>query len=205
MFIDVTFSEPHQNLEFDDFLLSVVKNTPILRIWESSVFFVVMGRNSPPSDVNWSACERDSIPVLRRNSGGGTILQGPGCLNYTLVLSTSISENCRTIQGAFNFVLGKVLSALKDLMPQQDLQIRGRSDLCLGDRKFSGNAQRRKGSYLYVHGTILYNFPIEIIPLYLTIPKNQPAYRNNRPHTDFLTNLSVDRYRIVRNLQQEWQ
>ena len=38
-------------------------------------------------DVDEAACQADGVPILRRSSGGGTVLLGRGCLLYSLVLS----------------------------------------------------------------------------------------------------------------------
>ena len=38
-------------------------------------------------DVNEETCRQDAVPVGRRSSGGGTVLLGPGCCLYSLVLA----------------------------------------------------------------------------------------------------------------------
>src|ERR1051325_5350957 len=59
----------------------------ILRLWEPTRYFVVLGyANRLATEVNAAFCRQNTIPILRRCSGGGTVLQGPGILNYTLVL-----------------------------------------------------------------------------------------------------------------------
>src|ERR671925_413734 len=83
--LEWTFDSPEHNLAFDDTLLD--SECATLRFWESRCHFVVLGRSGrPEQEVNMPACETAGIPVLRRSSGGGTVLQGPGCLNYALVL-----------------------------------------------------------------------------------------------------------------------
>jgi hypothetical protein len=58
--------------------------------WESDRHFVVLGRaSSLTDDVHVAACRQDHIPVLRRASGGGTILQGP---SYAFVLQQAIAD-----------------------------------------------------------------------------------------------------------------
>src|ERR1700685_4099180 len=88
---DFSFPTPQENIAYDDVLLSLAEKHgagEFLRFWESPQIFIVMGRISRGEiDVNWTKVQLDKIPVLRRSSGGGTVVQGPGCLNYTLVLS----------------------------------------------------------------------------------------------------------------------
>src|SRR5262249_15586504 len=81
----------------------------------------------------------------------------------------------------------------------------GISDLALGGRKFSGNAQQRKRDSLLHHGTLLYAFDLDAVARYLKPPPRQPEYRVHRSHSDFLTNLSLDRDELKRRLRAVWQ
>ena len=48
---------------------------------------MVLGYASKANDeVNFAFCQQNTIPVLRRCTGGGTVLEGPGCLNYSVIL-----------------------------------------------------------------------------------------------------------------------
>ena len=60
----------------------------MLRFWEPNKPFVVVGyANQAAREVDLEACRKLGIPVFRRCTGGGTVLQGPGCLNYSLDLA----------------------------------------------------------------------------------------------------------------------
>ena len=90
-YLDLTFSDPAQNLACDEALLEVFEQTDVggdlLRLWQPNTHFVVLGHgNNWRDEVVASACAADGISVLRRCSGGGTVLQGPGSLNYSLIL-----------------------------------------------------------------------------------------------------------------------
>ena len=88
---DISFPTPQENITFDDVLLNLAEKHEAgeyLRFWESPSVFVVLGRiGRAEIDVNATNTKTDGIPVLRRSSGGGTVVQGPGCLNYSLILS----------------------------------------------------------------------------------------------------------------------
>src|SRR5262249_36514773 len=81
----------------------------------------------------------------------------------------------------------------------------GISDLALGGRKFSGNAQQRKRGHLLHHGTLLYAFDVGRIARYLRLPPRQPEYRAGRSHRDFLRNLTLPREELKCRLQATWQ
>jgi lipoate-protein ligase A len=201
---DVSFPDPRKNLECDDELLRLAENEGAgggLRFWESPKVFVVLGRTSKEDeDVDMAACQRDKVPVLRRSSGGGTVLQGPGCLNYSLVLSKDNHPELSAINRSYQVILGQVLKALQtigveaEFRPVSDLVLKGR------ETKFSGNAQRRGRGFILHHGTILYDFDLDLISRYLKMPPKMPEYRRSRQHADFVTNISVSPVEIKRVL-----
>jgi lipoate---protein ligase len=88
-----------------------------LSFWESAQHFIVLGYgNKAATEVNQSACERLGIPILRRISGGGTVLQGPGVLNYSLVLRATEGTPLATINGANQFIMQRNAQALTQLL-----------------------------------------------------------------------------------------
>jgi lipoate---protein ligase len=74
----------------------------------------------------------------------------------------------------------------------------------LGNLKFSGNSMRCRKRNLLYHGTILYNFPLELISRCLKIPPRMPDYRNSRDHGAFIANLPVPADAIKKALISAW-
>ena len=87
---DLTLPSAEENLACDEVLLDLCDEGDageVIRFWEPAQYFVVVGYgNKLATEVNVPFCQLNTIPVLRRCSGGGTVLQGPGCLNYSLIL-----------------------------------------------------------------------------------------------------------------------
>jgi lipoate-protein ligase A len=160
--------------------------------------------NKVAAEVNTGYCESQGIPVLRRCSGGGTVLQGPGCFNYSLVLPIDLSPMLGGITSTNEFVLTRHQAALRALLGQP-VEWRGQTDLSIGDRKFSGNAQRRRKRYLLFHGTFLLSMDLGQIAAALRFPSKQPDYRANRSHPEFLVNLEVPAAAIQSTLEQVWR
>src|SRR6185503_18456412 len=108
-YLDFTLPTPAENLACDEALLDRAESAggpAFLRFWESPQPFVVLGyANKVAEEVNVEACRPLGVPILRRCSGGGTVLQGPGCLNYSLVLRSSDTGPQRTITEANRFVM----------------------------------------------------------------------------------------------------
>jgi lipoate-protein ligase A len=86
----------------------------------------------------------------------------------------------------------------------REVSVAGATDLSLGGRKFSGNAQRRKRRALLFHGAFLLRFNIAMMRRFLPMPSRQPDYRQNRPHDQFLTNLDVPSALIKSALRKAW-
>jgi lipoate-protein ligase A len=193
---DISFPTPQENIAFDEALLRLAeKNSSggYLRFWESSRIFVVLGRiGREEADVNSINTQKDHIPVLRRSSGGGTVVQGPGCLNYTLVLAKQKHPELNDLRQSYAWISARIIDALRKA--GVEAYFRPTSDLATGqsEKKFSGNAQRRVKHYILHHGTILYKFDLALISRYLNMPKDIPEYRKHRPHTDFVTNIPID-------------
>src|SRR6266480_945364 len=107
--LDLTLPTPAENLACDEALLDAAESCSggeVLRFWESPEYFVVVGyANKVATEVNVATCEARGIPILRRCSGGGTVVQGPGCLSYALVLSIADNAELRNITAANRFIM----------------------------------------------------------------------------------------------------
>lgn len=205
-YLDQTLASPPENLALDEALLIEAEagGGEVLRFWESPTPFVVVGIGAKVEhEVYRDLCQTRNIPVLRRCSGGGTVVQGPGCLNYALVLSVPESGPLTTIQGTNQLVMQRNAKALSSLV-RQAISIQGHTDLALNGMKFSGNAQRRLRRHLLFHGTFLLHFNLSLISELLPIPTLQPPYRRNRSHEAFLENLNLSSTELKSALKQEW-
>ena len=205
--LDLTLPSPEENLACDEALLELCEQDPrqeSLRFWEPAQHFVVVGYGTEcRRSVNLPACRRRRVPVLRRLSGGGAVLQGPGCLNYSLVLQIARAPAFASVAGTNAAVMELQRRAIEPLV-SAPVRIQGDTDLTLGDLKFSGNSQRRRRHALLFHGTLLLELTLPLMQELLPVPEPQPAYRRNRPHTDFVTRLPVPAPRLKQALQHAW-
>ena len=203
--LDYTHPDPATNLAIDEALLIAAEEGiagEALRLWELPTYAVVVGSGGSVSiDVNTQACAAAGVPVLRRASGGGTVLLGPGCLCFSLVLGYNHAPRLNEIPASNRYILARVLSALK---PVASAVVEGTSDLAVGGVKFSGNAQQRKRQFFLHHGTLLCGFALGQVSKYLNPPERQPEYRRDRTHAEFVTNLPDTVDGIKRLLIEEW-
>ncbi len=205
---ELTLASAPENLACDEVLLDLAEMGElgkVLRFWEPTHYFVVLGYgNKAEVEANLSFCRHTNIPVLRRCSGGGTVLQGPGCLNFSLVLPAAACGPAQSIAATNEFILKRHAGALTALL-QAPVEVRAPVDLAIGGVKFGGNAQRRRKQFFLFHGTFLLNLDIALMSKALPLPSSQPAYRLGRSHADFVMNLKTPAARIKQALQKLWE
>ncbi len=191
------------NLAMDEALLLAAEagqGGEALRFWEQPSLAVVLGASGTlTDDVEQEACRRDGVAIARRASGGGTVLLGPGCLCFSLVLDMDKRPELRSVSGSYRTIVGSIAGALAPVV------LAGSSDLALGPMKVSGNAQKRGRRFLVHHGTLLYAFDLLLIGKYLKQPLRQPEYRQGRPHWEFVANLPFLAAEMKERLALAWE
>jgi lipoate-protein ligase A len=155
----ISFPSAKENILFDQVLFEQAEQGlggEVLRFWESEKPFIVLGKTSKASqEIIAANTQKDSIEMIRRTSAGGVVVQGKGCLNFTLILAKSSNPALATIASSYAFILNKVILALQSLglqtcfYPPCDLALKE------NHRKISGNAQRRGKHFILHHGTVL--------------------------------------------------
>jgi len=197
---------PEKNITMDEEFLVKAEAGEIgesLRFWEAKEYFVVIGRSGKAEEeCRIDKCRRDGVKIIRRLSGGGTVLEGPGCLNYSVILSYERDDAFRNIRSSYRVILGGIARRLK--AKGHDARFLPISDLAAAGRKFSGNAQARKKRYFLHHGTFLYDFDIEKVSRYLKHPPAEPDYRKGRAHGDFLANISESPENLMDIVKEEF-
>jgi lipoate-protein ligase A len=191
--LDYSFRSPTQNLAFDEVLLNAAeigKGGDVLRFWESQTNFVVLGVSQAlRQETQEKNCLEDHVRILRRASAGGCVLQGPGCLNYTLVLSHENHPEINTIRGSYCFILERICEALH--RRGVTARHKGISDLAVGGKKVSGCAQKRRRHSILHHGTLLYDVDYDKLERYLREPTDRPQYRGERTHRGFVKTIPL--------------
>ena len=204
---DVTLPTPEENLACDEALLDLCEaggSDELLRLWTPQQYFVVLGyADKAQTEANLHFCRTHTIPVLRRCSGGGAVLQGPGVLNYSLILRISDSGSCHSIPATNRFILQSHRDVLAGLLGAP-VEWCGQTDLAIGGLKFAGNAQRRRRCFLLFHGSFLLHLDLHIVEQALPLPSRQPDYRVHRSHADFLINLNLSAATVSAALIKVW-
>jgi lipoate-protein ligase A len=204
---DFTLPTPEENLACDEVLLDLCEAgecDEVLRLWALPQYFVVLGyANKAATEANLPFCRKLTIPVLRRCTGGGAVLQGPGVLNYSLILRIADSSPFQSIPATNRFILQRLRDTLAPIL-LAPVEWRGQTDLAIGGLKFAGNSQRRHRRCLLFHGSFLLHLDLSLVEKALAMPSRQPDYRLNRSHSDFLINLNIPPHTLKAALAKAW-
>lgn len=115
---------------------------------------ILIGKNQNTlSEINMDYVLDNNIEVVRRLSGGGTVYNDLGNMNYTFITYKNSNDN--KLENGFKKFALPVIKALQSL--GIDAQFSGRNDITIEGKKFSGNAQYSRKDKLLHHGTIMYD------------------------------------------------
>ncbi len=141
-----TSSDPAVNLAAEELIFASVEPGDVHFCLYVNGTSVVLGKHQNPwRECNVAALKRNNIPVHRRISGGGTVYQDRGNLNFSFLVD----------RAAFNKMgnLGLVARALERLGIAA--VVTGRGDILVDGFKVSGNALAIKKERVLHHGTLL--------------------------------------------------
>ena len=178
--------------------------TCAVRVW-SNPPSVILGRTCDPEKNLTSEFLKSFDPSMkktrwmsrttlcRRPSGGGTVLHGPGNINYSIFFNLKAFPALYDLKNSYRSILSIVQKSLR--VQGFECSLEGLSDLVMefpdGSRKkISGNAQFRKNGILTHHGTLITRENlIDSVSELLLHPPVEPEYREGRSHRSFIGSL----------------
>ena len=124
----------------------------VFMLWQPRPTVVVGNFQNVHEEVDTAYAAKRGIDVVRRMSGGGTVYQDGGSIQYAFIerrdgdidFSRYLTPVCRVLNG-----LGI------DAVPN------GRNDITVDGKKVSGNSQYRVGGRTVHHGTLLFSVDID--------------------------------------------
>lgn len=206
--LDLTLPTAAENIALDEALLETAeagRGGETLRLWTPRETMVVIGRASKHTEeVNREYCRANDIAVVRRCSGGASIVATKGCLMYAVILNCEVRPELRMVDRAHAFVLERIAAAMNADDNFEPVELAGTSDLAICDRKVAGNSLRLKRNWLLYHGTILCDAELSLISNCLETAPRQPKYRKNRSHDEFVTNSNRSVPALKHCLAKTW-
>ena len=152
---------------------SLGHSPPVLRLYDWCPPALSLGRFQDAAGVlDLERCRQDSVTIVRRVSGGGTIYHADE-LTYSIVCSQEQIPHAVSVKDSFRVLTGFLLEFYRSLglearyavdaePARSDLGARtafcfaGREtyDIMIDGRKIGGNAQRRLRNVIFQHGSI---------------------------------------------------
>lgn len=169
-------------------------------LWEPDKNYLVLGqRDNPETSINLEKALEDGITILKRPSGGHSVLLSP----KTIVIAISITNlDISKTKKFFEACNDSIIDALNS---QRIVGIgkKGISDLAHGDFKIMGSSMYRPKNHTFFHAVLNVSESPENIAKYLLHPKTEPGYRMGRTHSDFITSLKELGFAIDNNLLEK--
>ncbi|KAL7601152.1 uncharacterized protein LOC111909730 [Lactuca sativa] len=144
---------------------------------------IVMGISGKPSElVEITPVIQDKIPVIRRFTGGGTVIVDDGTIFVSFICNKDdvphVQPYPRPIMSWSSLLYSKVFHGVADFKLREN-------DYVFGVRKFGGNAQSITKNRWIHHTSFLWDYKTHNMS-YLKLPKRAPEYRLARDHLDFI-------------------
>lgn len=140
---------------------------------------VVMGISSKAEEMLTPAFfEQDDIALIKRYSGGGTVIVDETTLFFTLICNKSDWNHAPYPEP----IMRSIEPILQYALPNARLH---QNDFVIGERKCAGNAQMITKERFVHHICLLWDYKKERMD-YLQMPARQPDYRSLRTHSEFL-------------------
>ncbi|RCV31213.1 hypothetical protein SETIT_6G158700v2 [Setaria italica] len=147
---------------------------------------IVMGVSGRVSElVEIEPVLRDRVSVVRRFSGGGTVIVDQGTVFVTFICNKSAVAGLQPFPRDIMSWSGQLYGKVFDKFGEFHLR---ENDYAFSRRKFGGNAQSITKNRWVHHTSFLWDYDVKNMD-YLKIPKRAPEYRLARNHTDFLCRM----------------
>lgn len=158
-------NRPTFNLAWEEYILkNLYDGQPIFLLWTNEPS-VIVGRNQNVyQEVDQKYLNHKNIPILRRNSGGGTVYHDLGNINYTFITDSKGKTS------KYDLMTKPIINALNQM--GINAYFRPNSDIYIADKKIGGNAQYLHKNILLHHGTILFNTNLNILKNSLKQPNH---------------------------------
>ena len=179
----------------DDRVLKKINNecSYYYTVYEHARTVVVVGRScKPEEDVHVDRCRTDHVPILRRIGGGGTVVLTKGIIVVSVSGKTSLHFHLQEHMNAVNRAIVNAIAYFR----VKNLSTKGISDITMSNKKILGSSLHRKKDIVLYQGSLLLNPDLTLFERYMKHPQKEPDYRNGRTHSDFITSLWEEGYKI---------
>ena len=170
-------------------------------IWIPDKVYIVLGASNHADDaLNMENVVNDKIPVLKRPSGGQTVILTP---NNIIIAAVFFDKKTSHPKEVFEQINKLIISTIEKT-GIRNLALMGISDIAISGKKILGSAIYRSKDALLYHAVLNLGEPSVTFERYLKHPSKEPDYRKGRSHSKFVTSLKEKGYtRSYHHLENE--
>lgn len=194
---------PYENLALEAALHRTIE-VPTLFLYVNSPCVVIGRAQNPWLEADIAFLRQENIPLVRRQSGGGTVVHDLGNLNFSFISPKAHYDKILHLK--------MVQAALNDLGITTTLN--ARYDILLEGKKISGSAFRETRLNCFHHGTLLVHADLRRLGKALSAPEldiKSNAIRSVKSPVinlaDRLPDLSIDQVKesLIRRFSAHYE
>jgi len=182
LYIESQDTNPHHNLALEQFVFEKLGGDNCFMLWQNNNSIIIGRHQNTLEEIDSDFVKENNITVARRLSGGGAVYHDLGNLNFTFI--TAADKQKGIDFSAFCEPIRKALCSLG--VP---VELSGRNDMTVEEKKFSGNAQYVKDGKVMHHGTILYDSDLQVLSRALKPPSDKIESRGIKSVKSRVTNI----------------
>ncbi|MFQ3578991.1 MAG: lipoate--protein ligase [Bacteroidales bacterium] len=175
--------DPYFNLAMEEYLLKNSDDEFFLTAINGPSVLLGVNQNAY-DEINALYVKQNGIKVVRRITGGGTVFQDEGILNFSLIYKSDGSDLLD-----FSYVASFISEFLKEKLGIE-AKCEGRNDICINGKKFSGQARYFHGNRILHHGTILVSTNKKSLVNALKSTDEKTYERSIVPTNEEITNIN---------------
>ncbi|MGG5371566.1 lipoate--protein ligase [Enterococcus sp. AZ196] len=176
--------DPRVNLAIETYLLqNMPLDEPILLFYINEPSIIIGRNQNTIEEINKEYVDEKGIHVVRRLSGGGAVYHDLGNLNFSFIMPDD-GNSFRD----FKKLTEPIVEALHKL-GIEGAQLKGRNDLVIDDKKFSGNAMYSTNGRMFAHGTLMFDSDIDEVVNALKVKKDKIESKGIKSIRSRVTNI----------------
>lgn len=169
-----------ENMKIDSDLLDMAINEklsePIFRLYAWSPACISLGRNQKDDFLDFDFLKKKNIDVVRRLTGGRALLHDNE-ITYSYICPVNFLKKGENVIESYKEISWYLIEKFKKIGIELDfggespvktkfdycMLISTGADLCYKGKKLIGSAQCRKDGYILQHGSILFDYDVELL------------------------------------------
>ncbi len=169
-----------ENMQRDSDLLdnsiATKSQEPIFRLYGWSPKCISLGRNQLDNFLDYDFLKSENIDVVRRITGGRALLHDME-ITYSFICPVSYLKNGESVTKSYIEISQILIDFFKRFNIELDfgtsnpihtkfnycMLVSTGADLCYKGKKLIGSAQCRKQGYILQHGSILYDYDVDLL------------------------------------------